>query len=232
MITKRCLIIDNEDQAAQIENLERLARHKAISLECHQFNIGAPSRTDLLTVGRIDIDLVINSYQATYKNIYFHIVAVDWDLSDESINGVELIRQFEHHKILRNTPKLLYSGLLEHQLRAKLIDYKDGRVLPQKILSEIITLIRSDIVGYVDRTNYENEIVAQLIKREESIDLILEEELRKYPELHFKNSFVSQSFKDKSFSELAELIDNDEHLKNNFKREIIQQVISYLTEKI
>ena len=229
---KRCLIIDNNDQSAEIEKLVRDGKSKGLTIECYQFNVGSTFDVDLLTDGKISIEKVISEFKKRFKKVSFNLVAFDWDLSDPEINGLELLRQFEHSKLIRNTDKLLYTGLLADRLSSMLDAFKSDELTKTALLAHIKTLIKIDIKDFVGRENYEQDIIRLLEKSEDSIDLIIEGELRKFPELRFRNSFVSDHFNGKTFLEISEILENDDRLRNDFKREIIQQVIAYLTEQI
>lgn len=231
-MNKRCIIIDNDDQSEVIEKLVRDAQSKGIQIECVQFNVGSTSENDLLTNGEIDIEKVVAEYRKRFKGQTFHLAAFDWDLSDDSIDGVELMRLLVHHKIFKNTPKLLYSGLLEEKLSAKLDDFKNDSLTKTELLNRIKILIKADIKDFVARENYEDDIIRILGGTDETLDLIIEEELNKFPELTFSNKFVSDNFKGKTFAEIASVLDEQDNLRNDFKKEIVQQVIAYLTEKI
>lgn len=229
---KRCLIIDNDDQSAEIEKMKRDGKAKGIYIDCQQFNVGSTFEDDLLTEGRIDIEKVVTAYKIRFKHQTFHLAAFDWDLSDDAINGVELMRQLEHNRILRNTPKLLYTGLLEDKLGTMLDEFKNGTLPKGKLLVHIKTIIKANIRDFVARERYEEDIIRLLQNTDETIDLIIEEELTRFPDLKFSNSFTSRSFNGKTFIEIAKILESEDLLRNDFKKEIIQQVIAYLTEKI
>jgi len=229
---KKCIIIDNEDQVEIIEKLIRDGKAKGIEIECIQFNVGSTFLTEVLTDSKINIPKVVAEFKNKFKGQTFHLAAFDWDLSDETIDGLELMRQLEHHKILRNTPKLLYSGLLEEKLSSKIDEYKTNKITKADLLNRIKTLINADIKGFFERENYDGAIIRTLEETEETLDLIIEEELGKFPDLIFSNKFTSDSFSGKTFAEIVTIIENHDGLRNDFKKEIIQQVISYLTENI
>jgi len=229
---KRCLIIDNEEQVSSIETIERLGRAKGINIICDEFNVGMLDRDEFFTDRRIDINKVLEQFSKKYKNSTYHIVAFDWDLGDNEINGVELIRKFQEHKFLINTPKILYSGLLKDEISTQLEKYRKDSKHKSALLAWINTLIKVDVKNFVDRTVYEQEIVTHISKTDETIDLIIEEELKKFPDLKFGNSFTSKSFNGKTFLEIAHALEENDLIRNDFKKEIIQQVIAYLTERI
>lgn len=229
---KRVLIIDNEDQTDEIEKLIRDANNNGIKLECLQFNVGSTAETDLLTNGQIDIDKVVSEYKVRFKGITFNLVACDWDLSDEKIDGVELIRQLTANKICHRISKMLYSGLLDEKLSEKLEKYKKGNLTKSKFISQIRLLINADIRGFYPRENYDHQIISILKDSEDSLDFIIEDELSKFPELKFNGAFGNPFFNKKTYAEIIEIINHDDHLRNDLKREIIEHTIAYITEKI
>jgi len=117
MIKRSCLIIDNDDQTEEIKQLVRDARHQGIDLDCRQFDVGNTAFTEVLSLGKIDIDKVEKEAKKRYNNLVFDIIAFDYELDDEDINGVELLRNFNNRRLFRYTPKLVYSGVLDQVLR-------------------------------------------------------------------------------------------------------------------
>ena len=228
-MVKECLLVDNDDQTSLIESLHRVGKSKGLDIHCEQFNVGHPEHDELLTENRIDIEKVIAQFKRQYRK-NFNLAAFDWELGDDSIDGVELIRKFDADGLLKHTPKLLYSGVIDEILGKLLDDHKQGK--STKVPEKLKTLIRLNLKGYHDREGFESEIVALLTKTDENLDLIIEAELRKYPEIRFNDNFGSEGFRGKTLEEIATLLDSDDLLRNKFKKEIIQQVIAYLTQRI
>lgn len=189
-------------------------------------------KDEFFTNNKIDIDKVIEQYNRNHKGITYHLIAFDWDLGDVETTGIELIRKFQEHRILVHTPKILYSGLLKDEISSLLDKFRNNSINKTTLLNWLNTLIRVDVRNFVDRITYEQEIITQFSRVDETLDLIIEEELRNFPDFKFSNSFISKSFNGKTFLEIATLLEEDNFLKNDFKKEIIQQVIAYLTEKI
>jgi hypothetical protein len=229
---KRCLIIDNVDQSSVIEKLRRDARAQGIDIECEQFNVGSTFDDALLTDGKIDIPKVVEEFRKRYGGRVFHLAAFDWDFSDSEIDGLELIRQFKHENLLKNTPKLLYTGLLEYKLGEKLDAFKNGLLTRPALLAQIRLLVNADIVDFIRRENYEDRIIIHFKTADESIDLILEDELSKFPDLTFKMGFGKAYLKNRRFGEVAQILSSNDLVKRQIKKEIIQEIISYLTEDL
>ena len=240
MIKRTCLIIDNEDQSEEIEKLIRDANNVGIELTCHQFNVGNTAYSEFLTDGYIDIDKVIEEFKSKFKNQSFDIVAFDWDLEDEHITGVELIRHFTHKRVIRFSPKIVYSGVLDEVLK-KIVQENldlvktDGQfkpVLKQNGITKIKSLVKNRVFEYLDRDSRDAMILKFLQEEIQSTELIVSQILMKHPDFIFDNNFVNQKFNGKSFKDIADFLESDDLTANEFKREIIHQVISYLTEKI
>ncbi|MGG5902097.1 hypothetical protein [Sphingobacterium daejeonense] len=229
---KNCIIFDNENQSEEVEKMIRQAKlSHGITLTCKQFSVGSIENDEFLTDGNIDIDKVESEFKKLYgKGQEFHLAAFDWDLGDENVDGVELIRQLHGRKILQKTPKILYSGLLEQKLSGELDDFKNGNINKQPLLLKLKALIKIDIIDFVEREVYDERILNIIKQCDDSLDYLLEGELTKYPDMLFKNSFANAKLKDKTFAEILVIIDADDHLRNVFKKEIIEQTIAYLTK--
>ena len=228
MIKRNCLIIDDNDQSEEIESLQRKAREMyGIDLTCDQFNVGNSSFTDVLSNGLIDKNKVVIEFKKRFGRSNFNIVALDYDLEDTNIKGTDLIRVFDHYKLLKNSPKMIYSGVLDSILKDIIRDNTlDGSV------KKIKSMVRNKVIDYLDRDHFESEILKFISEDPLSSELIVSNILNTYPDFVFENNFVNDKFQGKTFSEIAEMLDNDISLDNEFKKEIIEQVISYLTEKI
>jgi hypothetical protein len=223
-----CLLIDNEDQTSSMEKIVREGNKQGLKINCLQFNVGGTERDDLLTDGKIDIQKVIDVFKTEFRRDKFHLIAFDWQLDDESINGVELIRLFDSKEIRKNTKKLLYSGVLKEEIQSLLEKYAKKEVDFKYAWNQINTLIRINIIDFVDRSEYEKAIVDIISKTDDPIDSIFEKKLREYPDLVFQNTYPM--FEGKKLSELADLIETDVPKGSKFKNELIEQVVAYLLQ--
>lgn len=228
---KRILIIDNDPQSEEIEKMIRDAHHAGVKLECDQYNVGSTEETDLLDKGLLNIEKVIQEYKKRYAGRNYSLIACDWDLNDENVDGIELLRQFSANNIWKNTPKMLYSGLLDEKLNEKLESYKSGKLSKDKLLSQIKLLINSNLCGFHKREDYDKYIIS-FLKEEETLDVIVEDILLKFPDFKFKGDWIHRSFSGKTFKEVADIISKDENLHKRFKRELIEECMAYLTEQI
>jgi hypothetical protein len=229
-MVRRCLIIDNEDQIDNFDTIIREGQQKNVKIECFQFNVGSPFRQDLLSEGMIDIQKVIAVIKSEFKGMSFDIIAFDWDYEDDFIDGVELIRQFKHHKIFPKTPKMLYSGLLMERVRGYVDNYAnpDNKNNFNDLWKKLFPLISLEIVNFVLRDAYEKEIAAFLSKTHFDLNKLIIDELIKYPDLRFED--VHPRFKGMPLSEIIDLIETDPSLGDLFFKEIVERCIANMIE--
>lgn len=228
MIHRTCLIIDDNDQSEELETLKRQAKDiHGIILQCYQFNVGNSSFTDVLTDGLISKEKVALEFRKNFGRGNFNIVALDYDLEDTNIKGTDLIRIFNHNGLLKNTPKFIYSGLLDSILKDIIRDSTlDAAV------TKIKSMVRNKVIDYLDRDQRDFQILKFLSEDPLSTELIISQTLRKFPDFMFGNNFINTNFIGKTFNEIADYLDDDMKMENEFKKEMIEQVISYLSEKI
>ena len=231
-MAKTCLIIDNENQeeSGSIDEIIREARKKNISVECHQFLLGNVGRDDLLTKGEIDLEKVIPAFKKEFRGINFDLIAIDWDFEDgdSGVNGIKFLRHLEHCGIRKSTPKLLYSGVLKAETETLFENYKKGRIKFSAAWQQIKTLIDVKVVDFVDRTEYEKAIVSFLDKNIISTDIAIINELGKYPELVFENTYPK--FQGKTLEEIVSIIQTDYSTGSKFNKEIIERAVSHMVE--
>lgn len=231
-MAKTCLIIDNEDQkeSGSFETLEQEAKKQGIALEVYQFLLGSSARPDLLTNNKIDMQKVIPIFKEEFKGLNFDIIAVDWDFEDgpDGINGIELIKQFQINRIKRSAPKILYSGILKDEVETICERYKKEEFNFDRVWKLIKPMIEIDIVNFVDRENYEKEIVSFLSKNTLNADNLIIKELNKHSDLVFENGYPQ--FEGQTLGKIAEIIANDYPQGVKFLKEIIELTIAHIVK--
>lgn len=226
MRNRRCLIIDNDDQSDEIVRIIRLGKQRGLNITCDQFNVGSSLRDDLLTEEKIDINKVIETYKKEYKKNAYHLIAFDWGLS-EGLDGIELIRQFEHHKCGKDSMKMLYSGVLKQIIYSIIDDYeKDETKNKEHIYKKLNTLIKVDIKDFSERETYDEAIVNALDKNDEQLEIILKQELLKYKDLTFESGY--QRFRGLTLEQIVDKIDSIQG--EDFKRDILELAIAHMIE--
>ena len=232
MIKRTCLIVDDDDQSDIFPSIKKEGLKYQIEIECIQFNIGNPSENSILKNQTVDSDLVIKIFKEKYTGTKIDLIAVDWDLNNPTLTGPLFIKLLNDNNERLKIPKMLYSGVLKAEIEKICTEFKNNKKQFTDIWKEINTLIETDIRKFVNRDSYDNEVVQILRRVDDDIESSIQLILRNFPDFAFKNTFPNPNFKNKTFSEILKLVQNDSILRNELNKEISEQVISYLTEKI
>lgn len=232
MIKRTCLFIDDEKQDEIFPTIKEEGAKHGIEIECLQFNVGNQERRDLLENEEISLEKVVKVFKEEFKSVKIHLIAFDWNIGS-GIKGPTLIKHFNDNDVRKNVAKILYSGALEEEVQNLCEDYRNNLSMPFKdIWGQIKTLISTNTLDFVGKDNYEKRVVPILKNIDDTFEGSIEEELRKFPEFTFNSSFTSKHFNGKKFSEIADIIEGDPHLRNSLTKEITEQVMAYLTEKL
>jgi hypothetical protein len=233
MIKRTCLLIDDAKQDDVFPAITREGRKYGIEITCLQFNVGHSERNDLLNEDQeIDLQKVTTIFETTYTGEKIHLLAFDWDLSSTTINGLSIIKAFNDQNIRRSVPRILYSGVLKDQVQGLLDQYKNGEISFKEVWDPVQTLISLGLSSFVSRDDYEVAIAERLRLSIDTVETSIESVLRKIPDLRLESALVSERFRGKSYGEIASMLDNDAHLKAAFSDEIVQQVISHLSNRL
>lgn len=217
---KKVIIIDDEDQQEIIERLISFAKRNQIEADFQQFNVGSSFERALMTENKIDIDKVKKSFEERFRG-KIDLICFDYNLSDATINGLDLLH---HIKPLRKgTSTLIYSGQLDFIIKEILQSCRRGdHDTYNRATSKIKTMIRPGMEGFVDRTNYDDEIIKILKRKKDTLDGIFEEKLSEYPDFSID---LLEGFEIRSVRQMLDE-DNDNAMK--VKREIVEQLVAHL----
>ena len=227
-MAKRLLIIDNEDLTETLSEIEHLAKEKGVAIQCFPFYVGLPDGNDVLDGnGKININLVKEKFHSEYGNYRFHLIASDFKLNDPTVDGVEILRQFNAINNTRTSKRILYSSELEEIVQEYLDGYKNNIKNFQDSWDSFRTLIKLEILDFSRRENIEKNIVDYISKINEQADDFILEELLGNKDLKFNPSI--EIFGGLTFGEIAERISANDPSSLNFKKKIIQMTVSHLS---
>lgn len=230
---KLILVIDDNDQKNVIDELVREADKKGIcNLMYRQFNVGSPNEPGLLTAGKIDVNKVKSAYKERFRDngLKFDMIVCDWDLSDDEIDGAELLRRMGTECFNPKTPRILYSSLLYEKLEEQLNKYdKENDSTKEPVIKYIASLINANYLAFVPREEMKAPVLAHL-RDSENIDHILEDVMLRHPDFVMAVGH-GHNLEGRTFAEVAKLIRTNAEVSYDFKRNIIQEVVQYLTEK-
>jgi len=218
-----CLIIDDKDQQKEFESL-----------------IKAPLKKDGYVVNGLFIKTAIPEIQDENQNLdreklIIHIkdvikdsnidlIATDFDLSDEHLNGVHIVEIIR--SIRPNTPLIMYSGKIADAIKAVLGDHT--QITSEELTEGIIKIIDYKISDFATRPGYPSSIIQLIKKNSKSATTDLVNKLRDYPDMKFKSCYPN--FKGQKLGDIASQIEKSSPQGRDFQQELIEQTIAYLIE--
>lgn len=227
---KRILVIDDNDLSAELENLRFDAVKKGINLYYEQFNVGGRLEPKLLNAdGSINYDETIKEFKRRFTNKKFCLIVCDWELGSPQKDGVELLKRLGNTCHIKETDRLMYSGKLDIKLHDKLIEYKENKITDVGFIGYLKGLIVARFIDFVDRNELDTTVLRYL-QEVETIDHIVLETLMGNADMKFDTSH-NHKLKGKSFGEVTTIIENDPKVMTDLKRDLVKEVILYLTQK-
>jgi len=220
------LIIDNEDITESISVIEELAAKKSIAIKCFPLLVGLPDGNDVIDEnGKINLQLFRNKLEREYGNRRFHLVASDFMLNDEKIDGVEIIRQLSALSNTRKAEKILYSAELNEIVQGYLDKYKQDEDFDSSWRS-FKSLITLNILDFVEREKVEECIVNLIEKIPENGDDYILDELLANTELKFNPAV--EIYDGMNLGEIAERLSNNDSQSAKFKKKLVKLAIANL----
>jgi len=221
------LIVDNEDQTDAIEEIYKLVQNKNFTIECFQFNVGLPDGRNVVNPdsGLIEKHQIIKEFNKMYLNRRFDMIAFDYNLDDEKIFGTDVIKTFNGIAKTSRAKKVMYSAELVNIVQEVLEKYKEDQQFDPAWKS-FKTLIQIEIMDFCQRDTYEKNIVNLISKSEVDKLNSLIDLLRGSADLSFNDSI--KTYSDKTFGEIADLIETNDSLSEKFLEEYFQMSNSSL----
>lgn len=237
MIHKRILVIDDNDMLDVLKSIARKARARQVELDYDQLNIGGHFEPEVLDdKGNLDVDKTKALLNERFATRHFDIVACDYDLSVQNIDGVELLRKIGHECFYHGVRYIIYSGLLDNILNEKIqkgcdIDPTNSTVKPKdNLIKEIRQLVNSNYLAFVSRENLEKATV-DFLKNDLTIEDVMDELASTYPDRRFAYDFIN-GIEGKTLQEVKSMILNDDNLRIEVMKGLYEQSILYLTDKM
>ena len=216
-MAKRLLIIDNDDLTESIEKINTISKKKNLNIECYPLLIGLPDGNDVVDEsGKISQELISKKFEEKYGNIRFHMIASDFKLNDERIDGVDIIRKFNNIKNTARASKILYSSELEEIVQKYLDDYKDEKKDFESSWANFKTLIKLNILDFTKREIIEESIINYIEKINDQEEDFVLDELLANSDLIFNPSI--EIYEGLTFAEIAEKISANDSQSIKFKK--------------
>jgi hypothetical protein len=258
MTDKHCIIIDDEDQDEIVENLKADAKARGIGLVCFQLNpqddqFHKNVGTDSVPEYVIDIEKIVEKLRTIeYRYSKVNVIACDYRLQDDHVNGFEIIRKLRNQLQYKKSI-ILYSANLETVINEILLGSLEDRIrrilnlvkakVPanleagvREILSgdlrdqihRIRNLTRADIMAFTDKDNYRSSIITALEQDPFSLESELDSLLSSYRDWTFRSVFPPLS--GKKLSEIIEEIDSGSVNGIAFQKALLENAVAHMIE--
>jgi len=228
MIDKSCIIIDDEDQQEIIENLKVDAERYGIRLICYQMNpqtepfyknIGNKSVPEyVIDLNKVSAALLTKDF----RKLRVDVIACDYDLGDDEVNGYELIRRLRFHLNYRKEV-ILYSGNLDRVVRA-IVRQED----PKEQFNQIKNLARARIREFNDKNDYRQSIISAVRDEAFSLESELERLLEKYSDWTFRSTFPE--FRGMKLSSVLDEIEAGSAEGKKFQKALLENAVSHMID--
>lgn len=228
---KTCLIIDDENQERFFTSqIQRVLNNEGCDVAPLYIVAKDPKLLD--ENQDIDIENLKNLIKEQIKGKSIDVIATDFNLSDENVNGLKVIEIIREMGL--KTPIVLYSGSRVNVIKSIVAspDPKDSTKLILKEATPLIENVRKlmlyNISDFVERTGYDQAVIRILREKDLSTRQILLNKLREYPEMKFMSCYPV--FTEKTLGEIADQIEKSTPQGEGFQSELIEQTVAYLID--
>jgi hypothetical protein len=222
MIQKYLIVIDEQSQTDTIESIKSILNSDGINLITQEFNpLHFQSR---------DIDGNPNFDEQKFKESVINLeyfkatdcIACDYNLIP-NCDGFRIIQILRDLGYTHKKKIILYSAQIEEVIGEILQNSTDFEA--QK--KDLIDLIESNI-EFVKRNGYDQEVI-KMIKKVPDFDFEIELQKWFYSRENDTFNYLFPKYEGKLFKEIAIEIEKNTTQSVEFKRELTEQIISYLS---
>ena len=222
MIQKHLILIDEQPQKAVLEKMHATLRDEGIELIYNEFNpINYQKRDNgqlLFNTEAFQNDLIALPYFTRLDSI-----VCDYNLIAGMIDGFQIIKIIKGINLSYKKQVILYSAQIENVIGDIL---KSGNFEKQQ--ENLKALIDCNILFRSRDKDYEQEVIKH-IKKDKDFDF--EDELIKWFFLRKNDTFnyLFPKYAGKKFEEIAVCIQSKTPDSIEFKKDLVEQIISYLS---
>lgn len=224
-VTKRILVIDDEDQKNDMESIARkLKKHVLIKYE--QINVlDADFLDEKLNLRQ---DVFEKRLMEVLTENYYDLILVDYNYGGISLDGLGVVKFIKERK--RNSNIILYSANQSEIIRNILTAKQTETLSDNDVVKAINALMNYRILKMCTRDSYVNEVVRLMsIDTQLNPTSMLCEMLREYGDM--KCSSCCPKLSGKKFSEIANMLEEQNNGKaTEWLKAVFEQLITYLVE--
>lgn len=225
-VTKRILVIDDEDQKNDMESIARkLKKHVLIKYE--QINVlDADFLDEKLNLRQ---DVFEKRLMEVLTENYYDLILVDYNYGGISLDGLGVVK-FIIKERKRNSNIILYSANQSEIIRNILTAKQTETLSDNDVVKAINALMNYRILKMCTRDSYVNEVVRLMsIDTQLNPTSMLCEMLREYGDMKFSSCCPKLS--GKKFSEIANMLEEQNNGKaTEWLKAVFEQLITYLVE--
>ncbi|WP_432671108.1 hypothetical protein [Flavobacterium sp. SM2513] len=220
------IVVDNDDQESEVSNIIDKAKENGFLADGDWFD---PTDSCCLTDDQkfIDMGKVVQQLNEKYHGKRIDVVLLDYALSDEKIDGVDLAIYLKQNWRNGRFNLIMYSGDYDHlmeKLEAEwsLENFKSFK----KQYQTIVQYFKYFPIETFERNKKMTDALVEFLKNiRVDMEQILIDELRKYPEETFNN--MHRNFNDRKLKEIVKMIENNSGEGEDFKTEIMERGIAH-----
>lgn len=227
---KYCLIIDNDDQADELTQLELESKANAFPVKCYYFKPDKTECTREQTINGkvtrvIDEELLLKQLDFEYMGKPINLIACDYNLSDPFFDGFRILQTLKNKWRGGKIPTLLYSSDFEkikERLKQEIDNIRDDS-------QELLLFLESYRINYPDnvvrREEYKADVIKFLRKYKTSLSNKLSEKLAEHPDRLFENIFPR--FQGRRLGELSALVQKTTDESDDFENEFLDRSVDH-----
>ncbi|WBV59898.1 hypothetical protein PFY12_12695 [Chryseobacterium camelliae] len=227
MLERYLILVDDTDQSQTLRNLERkLRENESIKLEYVHINTKLAKYqvyNETNDTQETDVSKIIGDITAVYFFKWADTIALDYNLSD-TLKGFELAAHIRKNGYKKAKEIILYSGKIEDAITEIL--RKDD--LKEKI--NAIKMLNESNIHFATRGDDFSSSVINHIKKNPEFDF--DYELLKWMYKFSDKQFIGvfPKYDKKSLGEIAQEIEGNTSLSNEFKKALLEQLFSILVQ--
>lgn len=222
------IVIDDTNQETNIRALE-LRLNKICVPRIEQIHTGAIELRKNDGSDHLDITKLKTLLEEKLKGRRVDWIATDFNLGEDEIDGIDVVRIMLELRQFRHKNIILYSGNIQSAIR-KVINESRIEDSSDAIVSAVEQFIKLPILSFNSRHDY-NDTIVELISRKShlSLDQRLIKLLYTHKDMVFNSCFPP--FAGKTFGEIADIIDNESDARSEeWLQALVDQIIAYLIQ--
>lgn len=224
-MVKRVLIIDDNNMSDFIENFKEGAIGDGLE-EDVVFDFLHLKGVDYQASDRsLDINKVKRFLQSKLlKNGKIDIVACDFDLGDNKVFGLEMVKEIR--LIDESVNILMYSGNKE-KISKHIVETIKNIQATDDSVKKIKELLFNKIEDFVDREEHLKRVLIKMINKP-NMDVLIEKTLLLFPDLILKTGY--KEYEGKTMSQISQEIQRNDYHPKHFKAEVVRRGVHHLVE--